>query len=73
LRSIGYGVLRDARDDCRDPPLGEPVSKVLGIISLVCDQAFGRFDGSDDGLGHGNVSDVSGRQREGNRSAAMIG
>ena len=51
----------------------EPIAQAVCVISLVRDQAVGQCDGAQQRHGHADVSDVAGRQREGDRSAAIIG
>ena len=51
----------------------KPVAQAVCVISFVCDQMFRRRDGAQQRYGHADVGDVPGRQREGDRSAAIIG
>ena len=51
----------------------EPVTQAVGVISFICDQVFRRRDGTQQRHGHADVGDVARRQRESDRSAAIIG
>ena len=56
-----------------DLPLLEPLAQAVGVIGLVRQQALWSCDGAEKGNGHDDVGDVSGGQRESDRSAAIIG
>jgi hypothetical protein len=49
------------------------LSSAVGVVSFVCQQPLWSGDGSKQWSGHGDVGDVSRRQRKGDRSAAIIG
>ena len=51
----------------------EPVTQAVRVISFICHQVFRRGDGTQQRHGHADVGNVAGRQREGNRPAAIIG
>ena len=51
----------------------EPVTQAVRVISFICHQVFRRGDGTQQRHGHADVGNVAGRQREGNRAAAIIG
>ena len=51
----------------------EPVTQAVRVISFICDQVFRQRDGTQQRHGHADVGNVAGRQREGDRPAAIIG
>jgi hypothetical protein len=56
-----------------DLSLLEPSAQTVGVVGLVRQQALWFCDGGEKRNGHDDVGDVSGRQRESDRSAAIIG
>jgi len=56
-----------------DLPLLQPSAQTVGVVGLVRQQALWFCDGAEKRNGHDDVGDVSGRQRESDRSAAIIG
>ena len=50
-----------------------PSAQTVGVIGLVRQQALRFSDGAEKRNSHDHVGDVSGRQRESDRSAAIIG
>src|SRR5271155_1565064 len=60
-------------NDSLDATEFKPVAQAVCIISLICDQVFRRRNGTQQRHGHADVGDVAGRQREGDRSATIIG
>ena len=64
---------RGGWDDSLDAAEFKPVAQAVRVIGFICDQVFRRRDGSQQRHGHTDVGDVAGRQREGDRSATIIG
>ena len=64
---------RGGWDDSLDATGFEPVTQAVRVISFICDQVFRRRDGTQQRHGHADVGNVAGRQREGDRPAAIIG
>ena len=60
-------------NDSLDATDFEPVAQAVCIISLIGNQAVGPSDGGQQRHGHADVGNVAWRQREGDRSAAIIG
>ena len=60
-------------NDSLDATDFEPVAQAICIISLIGNQAVGSSDGGQQRHGHADVGNVAWRQREGDRSAAIIG
>ena len=60
-------------NDGFDAAVSKPVAQAIRVIGLVCDQMFRRRDGAQQRHGHADIGDIAGRQREGDRSAAIIG
>ena len=51
----------------------EPAAQTVGVVGLVRQQSLRLSDGGEKRNSHDHVGDVSGRQRESDRSAAIIG
>ncbi len=56
-----------------DLPMLEPSAQTVGVVGLVRKHALWLSDGAEKRNGHDDVGDVSWRQRESDRSAAIIG
>jgi len=56
-----------------DLSLPEPPAQTVRVVGLVGEQALWFCDGAEKRNGHDDVGDVSGRQRESDRSAAIVG
>ena len=60
-------------NDSLDATDFEPIAQTICIISFIGNQAVGPSDGGQQRHGHADVGNVAWRQREGDRSAAIIG
>ena len=58
---------------CSDLPLLEPSAQAVGVVGLVRQHALWFCDGAEKRNGHDDVGDISGGQRESDRSAAIVG
>lgn len=60
-------------DDGFDAPILEPVAQAVGIIGFVGEQAPGWSCSAQQRYRHADIGDVARCQREGDRSAAIVG
>jgi len=52
---------------------GQPVAQAVGIIGFVCEQTLWRSDRTEQRDCYRDVSDITRRQGDGDRSAAIVG
>jgi len=73
VERIGCPARGGGGDDGLDAPLLEPVAQAVGIIGLVGEQALGWSCPAQQRDRYADIGDVARRQREGDRSAAIVG
>jgi hypothetical protein len=73
IERIGRTPCSGRWNDSLDLSPLQPIAQTVGIIGFVGQQPFGLGHHADQWNGHGDVGDVAWRQREGDRSAAIIG